>query len=83
MNERLVPYNRDLCVKYDAHINVECVAVRSVIKYLYKYVHKEHDRATIVATYLQLSHVGGFLSSAYSINILPYRSFNTTCPGNN
>ena len=42
------PYNRDLCVKYDAHINVERVAVHSVVKYLYKYVHKDHDHATII-----------------------------------
>ena len=47
-NQWVVPYNRELCVKYDAHINVERVVVRSVIKYLYKYVHKGHDRATIV-----------------------------------
>ena len=47
-NQWVVPYNRDLCIKYDAHINVERVAVRSVIKYLYKYIHKGHDRATIV-----------------------------------
>jgi len=44
----VVPYNKDLCVKYDAHINVECVAERSVVKYLYNYVHKGHDRATII-----------------------------------
>jgi len=44
----VILYNRDLCVKYDSHINVKRVAVRSVVKYLYKYVHKGHDRATIV-----------------------------------
>jgi len=43
----VVPYNRDLCVKYDAHINVERVAMRRVVKYLYKYVHKGHDRAPL------------------------------------
>jgi len=79
-NQWLVPYNRDLCIKYDAHISVKHVAVRSMMKYLYKYVHKDNDRTTIViegntahhegeqpqqvATYLQLSHVVGFLSSA-------------------
>ena len=47
MNERLIT-NRDPCVKYVAHINVDRVAVRSVIKYLYKYVHKGHDHPTIV-----------------------------------
>ena len=44
----MVPYNSNLCIKYDAHINVERIAVRSMVKYLYKYVHKGHDRATIV-----------------------------------
>uniref|UniRef100_A0A803LSZ5 Helitron helicase-like domain-containing protein n=1 Tax=Chenopodium quinoa TaxID=63459 RepID=A0A803LSZ5_CHEQI len=47
-NRWVVPYNRDLCVKYNAHINVERVAVRSVVKYLYKYVTKGQDRATVV-----------------------------------
>jgi len=32
-NQWAVPYNRDFCVKYDAHINVERVAVCSVVKY--------------------------------------------------
>ena len=40
--------SQDLCIKYDAHINVERVAVHSVVKYLYKYVHQGHDCATIV-----------------------------------
>ncbi|XP_021765519.1 uncharacterized protein LOC110730050 [Chenopodium quinoa] len=47
-NRWVVPYNRDLCVKYNAHINAERVATRSVVKYLYKYVTKGQDRATIV-----------------------------------
>jgi len=44
----VVSYNRDLCVKYDAYINVERAVVRSVVKYLYKYVHIGHDPATII-----------------------------------
>ncbi|XP_021771182.1 uncharacterized protein LOC110735317 [Chenopodium quinoa] len=47
-NRWVVPYNRDLCVKYNAHINVERVGARSVVKYLYKYVTKGQDRATFV-----------------------------------
>ena len=42
------PHNRDMCVKYNAHINVECVTMHSVVKYLCKYVHKGHNRATII-----------------------------------
>jgi len=46
-NKWVVPYNRDMCIKYDTHINVERVAMRSMMKYLYKYVHEGHDRASI------------------------------------
>ena len=35
-------------MKYDAHINVDRVAVRIVTKYLYKYAHKGQDCTTIV-----------------------------------
>ncbi|XP_050065686.1 uncharacterized protein LOC126554675 [Aphis gossypii] len=46
-NEFVVPYNPYLLVKYDAHINVEvCSTVKSVM-YLYKYVYKGHDAATL------------------------------------
>ena len=103
-NQWVVPYNRYMC--YASHINVEHVAVRSVVKYLYKYLQKGHDCAAIiletgttnddseqprhidegmkfnniriVLMHLLLSHVGQFLSSAYNINILPYKNFNTT-----
>ena len=44
----VVPYNNDLCVKYDAHINVEHCAQKKVIKYLYKYMHKGPDRTIFV-----------------------------------
>ncbi|XP_025192084.1 uncharacterized protein LOC112592288 [Melanaphis sacchari] len=46
-NELVVPYNPYLLIKYDAHINVEvCSTVKSVM-YLYKYVYKGHDAATV------------------------------------
>ena len=47
-NQWVVPYNRDLCVKYDAHINVKLVAIRNMVNYLYEYVHRGHDHDTIV-----------------------------------
>jgi len=47
-NRWVVPYNLDLCAKYDAHINVERSAQQKVIKYLHKYMHKGPDRATNV-----------------------------------
>nr|XP_017255780.1 PREDICTED: uncharacterized protein LOC108225432 [Daucus carota subsp. sativus] len=46
-NRWVVPYNRDLLVKYQCHMNVEiCCHARS-LKYLFKYCLKGHDRATV------------------------------------
>ena len=47
-NRWVVPHNIYLCTKYNAHINVEVCTTISVVKYLYKYVYKGHDRATMV-----------------------------------
>jgi hypothetical protein len=46
-NRWVVPHNVYLSTKYDAHINVEVYNNIRVVKYLFKYVYKGHDRATI------------------------------------
>lgn len=49
-NRRVVPYNPFLTLKFNAHINVEvCTSARS-IKYLYKYIFKGYDCATVAIT---------------------------------
>jgi hypothetical protein len=46
-NHWVVPHNVYLSTKYDAHINIEvCNNIRAV-KYLFKYVYKGLDRATV------------------------------------
>jgi hypothetical protein len=39
-NGWVVPHNRYLLLKYDAHINVECSASISVVKYMFSYIYK-------------------------------------------
>ena len=44
-NSWVVPYSPYLCLKYEAHINVEICASALAAKYLFKYVYKSPDRA--------------------------------------
>ncbi|CAN1145644.1 hypothetical protein LINPERHAP2_LOCUS14792 [Linum perenne] len=48
-NAFVVPYNRNLIVKYQAHINVEICHKGQLIKYLFKYITKGPDRSEIAA----------------------------------
>ena len=43
----VVPYNPFLTIKFNAHINIEICTTVVAIKYLFKYVHKGHDRASV------------------------------------
>ena len=46
-NRWVVPHNLYLCTKFNAHINVESCASIDAIKYVFKYVYKGHDRASV------------------------------------
>ena len=46
-NRDVVPYNVYLTRRFDCHINVEVVTSLKSVKYLFKYVHKGHDRASL------------------------------------
>ena len=45
VNRNVVPYNPELLLTFDTHINV--VAVSKSIKYIHKYIYKGHDAASI------------------------------------
>jgi hypothetical protein len=46
-NRWIVPYCPFLSAKYNCHVNVECAVSFASIKYVTKYLHKGHDRATL------------------------------------
>ncbi|GAA0160145.1 hypothetical protein LIER_16766 [Lithospermum erythrorhizon] len=43
-NQWVIPYNPTLLAEFDCHINVEGCCHIKAVKYLYKYIHKGHDK---------------------------------------
>ncbi|CAN0903855.1 hypothetical protein LINGRAHAP2_LOCUS22760 [Linum grandiflorum] len=60
-NRHVVPYNRDLLVKYQAHINVEVCHKWQLIKYLFKYITKGLDRSEVAAHNTGTSEIAQYL----------------------
>ncbi|ONM24697.1 hypothetical protein ZEAMMB73_Zm00001d006675 [Zea mays] len=47
-NRWVVPYNPYLLWLFNCHINVEACGSIKVVKYMFKYIYKGHDRASVV-----------------------------------
>ncbi|CAN1187175.1 ATP-dependent DNA helicase PIF1 [Linum perenne] len=60
-NRFVVPYNRSLLVKYQAHMNIELCHKGRLIKYLFKYVTKGPDRSSVVANVQRIDEVSQYL----------------------
>jgi hypothetical protein len=46
-NQDIVPYNLYLTQKYNCQINVDIATSITAVKYLYKYIYKGHNRASV------------------------------------
>ncbi|KAM5549294.1 hypothetical protein ABKV19_000622 [Rosa sericea] len=64
-NNFVVPYNSNLLLRYNAHINVESCSQSMLIKYLFKYINKGPDRARILLRENLNDEISAYLNCRY------------------
>ena len=56
-NRWVIPYNPYLLEYFEFHMNVEICSTIKAVKYLYKYVYKEHDKISVSIGSIDEPHV--------------------------
>lgn len=64
-NEYVVPHNKFLLKRLNCHINVEVCSSLQAVKYLYKYVYKGHDCATIQLSSNRFDEISNYVSARF------------------
>ncbi|CAN1250924.1 ATP-dependent DNA helicase PIF1 [Linum perenne] len=72
-NRYVVPYHRELLIKYQAHMNVEVCHKGQLIKYLFKYILKGPDRSNVFNGILNRPDIGKTM-------LTEWFTLNRTCP---
>ncbi|CAI9303567.1 unnamed protein product [Lactuca saligna] len=72
-NGFVVPYNKRLCSRFDAHINVEYCGWNMMIKYLFKYISKGVDRVRFTLQTLEANTTAS--SSTIPVVVNEIKSF--------
>ncbi|XP_034903514.2 uncharacterized protein [Populus alba] len=70
-NRYVVPYNRELLLRYNAHINIEICCQSMLIKYLFKYVSKGSDRCRVVVEKDRADEIHTYMNCRF---ICPYEA---------
>ena len=70
-NSYVVPYNRELLIRYNAHVNVEICCQSMLIKYLFKYVSKGSDRCRVAIQGERSDEIQAYLNCRF---VCPYEA---------
>jgi hypothetical protein len=69
-NRWVVPYNPYLLHLFNCHINVEACGSIKTVKYLFKYIYKGHDRASVAIREADKEDSEGTLMRSSSLDML-------------